>query len=181
LPAVVLSFPESTVPADLRAQVRALHEAHRPPHDPALRPLTLLLIADGRVLSVLDILSKYLVHDGERFAASGLSRVITDPRERRKTYGRQLVRAARDTMAASGADLGIFTCDRPLQRFYEWCGWQTLPGTTLIGGTPERPFPSDQFDKVTLASFFSAKARLHAPAFNHSQIALYSGEIDRLW
>jgi GNAT superfamily N-acetyltransferase len=141
----------------------------------------MLLVADGCVLSALDILSKDLVHDGERFAASGLSRVITDPRERRKTYGRQLVRAARDAMAASGADLGIFTCDRPLQPFYEWCGWQTLPGTILIGGTPDRPFPSDQFDKVTLASFFSAKARLHASAFNQSRIFLHPGDIDRLW
>jgi len=141
----------------------------------------MLLVADGRVFSALDILSKHLVHDGECFATSGLSRVITDPHERRRTYGRQLVRAARDAMAASGADLGIFTCDRPLQQFYERCGWQTLPGTVLIGGTPDRPFPSDQFDKVTLACFFSAKARLHAPAFNQCRIALYPGDIDRLW
>ena len=158
----ILSYPEAAVPADLRAQVQAFHGAGPPPHDPALRPLTMLLVADGRVLSALDILSKELVHAGERFAASGLSRVITDPGERRKTYGSQLVRAARDAMAASGADLGIFTCDQPLRSFYERCGWQALPGTSLIGGTREDPFPSDRFDKVTLAAFFSARARRHA-------------------
>jgi aminoglycoside 2'-N-acetyltransferase I len=181
LPTRILTYPEFAVPADLRAQVQAFHAATPPPHDPALRPLTMLLVTDGRVLSVLDVLSKEIVHNGENFAASGLSRVITDPNERRKTYGRQLVRAAYDLMAGSGADLGIFTCDRPLQHFYERCGWQTLPGTTLIGGTPEKPFPSDQFDKITLCSFFSAISRLHAPAFNHTRILLYSGDIDRLW
>ena len=177
----ILTYPESAVPADLRAQVVAFHEAAPPPHDPALCPLSMLLVADGCVLSALDILSKDLVHDGERFAASGLSRVITDPHQRHKTYGRQLVRAARDAMAASGADLGIFTCDPPLQQFYEYCGWQTLPGTALIGGTPDRPLPSDRLNKIVLAGFFSAKAHTHAAAFEHSRIALYPGAIDRLW
>lgn len=183
----ILTFPEAAVPEGLRVQVLALHHADRSrvepvvPHDPALRPLSMLLLADGRVLAALDILSKDIVHAGERFAASGLSRVVTHPDERRKGYGRRLVRAAREAMAASGVDLGIFTADRPLQRFYESCGWQTLPGTVLIGGTPDRPFPSDRFDKVTLACFFSAFAQRHAPAFSGCRIALYSGDIDRLW
>jgi aminoglycoside 2'-N-acetyltransferase I len=183
----VLTFPEFALPEELRAQILSLHHAdpsRREPlysHDPVLRLLSMVLVSDGRVLAALDILSKNIVHAGERYAASGLRRVVTHPDERRKGYGRQLVRAARDAMAASGADLGIFTCDRPLCSFYERCGWQTLPGTVLIGGTPDRPFPSDQFDKVTLACFFSAKARLHAPTFDHCRIALYSGDIDRLW
>ena len=72
-----------------------------------------------------------------------------------------LVVAAREAIAASGADVGIFTCDRPLAPFYESAGWTVLPGTVLVGGTAEEPFPSDQWDKVTLARFFSARA--HAP------------------
>jgi hypothetical protein len=91
------------------------------------------------------------------------------------------VEAAREAIEASGVDLGIFTCDRPLQAFYEGAGWQLLPGTVLVGGTPESPFPSDQFDKVTMARFFSPRARDRADTFVGSRIELYPGAIDKLW
>jgi aminoglycoside 2'-N-acetyltransferase I len=183
----ILTFAESAIPAPLKAQVAAMHagdplRAESPrPHDPDLRPDAMLLVRQGRVLSALSILSKEIVHAGERFAAAGLSRVVTHPDERRRGYGRQLVRAAREAMAAGGADLGIFTADQTLRPFYERCGWQVLPGTVLIGGTPERPFPSDLFDKITFASFFTPHARRHAHAFNRCRVALYPGAIDRLW
>lgn len=89
--------------------------------------------------------------------------------------------AAREAIQASGAELGIFTCDRPLRGFYDSAGWQCLEGTVLIGGTPQQPFPSDQFDKVTMAAFFSRRACAHARSVRHSRIALYPGTIDRLW
>ena len=133
------------------------------------------LVADGRVLAALDILSKEIEHAGERYAASGLSTVVTDEAVRRRGHGRRLVSAAREAIAASGADLGIFTCDRPLGPFYESAGWTVVPGAVLVGGTPDAPFPSDQWDKVTLAAFFSAKARRGAPSFADSRIGLYPG------
>ena len=152
-----------------------------PTHDPALRPVTMLLVDDGRVVSSLDILSKDVFHAGHRYAASGLSTVVTGEADRGKGYGRRLVVAAREAIEASGADLGIFTCDSPLQAFYESAGWQVLPATVLVGGTLAAPFPSDQFDKVTLARFFSGKALDHAHDFVGCRIALYPGEIDKLW
>jgi GNAT superfamily N-acetyltransferase len=138
-------------------------------------------VDDGRVLAALEILSKQIVHRGERYAASGLSAVATLASGRRRGHGRTLVEAARREIEASGADLGIFTCDRPLQAFYERAGWQVLPGTALVGGTPAAPFPSDRLDKVTMASFFSERARANAHTFVGVQIELYPGEIDRLW
>jgi predicted GNAT family N-acyltransferase len=186
----ITSFPEAEVPADLRAQVLALHReawpdlmtGRQPGHDPALRPLSLLLVEEsGRVVSALDILSKDITHREHSFHASGLSTVVTGKADRGKGYGRRLVEAGRDTIEASGADLGIFTCDAPLRTFYERAGWETLPGTVLVGGTPEAPFPSDQFDKVTMARFFSAKARRFASTFVGARVELYSGVIDRLW
>lgn len=51
----------------------------------------------------------------------------------------------------------------------------------LVGGTPDAPFPSDQWDKVTLAAFFSEKAQRGAREFVNSMIALYPGSIDKLW
>ncbi|WP_038490711.1 GNAT family N-acetyltransferase [Collimonas arenae] len=186
----ILIYPEFAVPADLRLQVLKLQEIEWPTaeaivlqtiHDPDLRPLSLILVADGRVLAALDILSKDIDHLNQRYAVSGLSCVVTSSDVRGKGYGRKLVVAARNEMEKSAADLSLFTCDRPLQNFYESCGWQVLTEAPLIGGTPDSPFPSDQFDKVTMAYFFSDKATRNAQAFNHCRIALYPGEVDRLW
>lgn len=86
-------------------------------------------------------------------------------------------------MTALGVDVGLFTCDRPLQPFYEACGWEPLPGPILVGGTPDQPFPSDQpgFDKVTLGCFFSQRAVEARSHFLNARVILHSGDIDKLW
>lgn len=191
----ILSFPEEATPSELRAQVREIQEqawpsppgAAAPPdapaHDPALRPLSMLLVADGTVVAALDILSKEIVHAGGRYAAGGLSTVVTRRETRGRGHGRRLVAAARETMVERKLDLGLFTCHRLLRAFYESAGWAVLPGAVLIGGTPESPFPSDRpgFDKVTMAAFFSPEARRAEALFRDSRIELYPGEIDKLW
>jgi GNAT superfamily N-acetyltransferase len=187
----IVSYPEREVPLGLRMQMVALQDrawpTGEPPdpapwHDPALDPLSVLLVdEDGRVLSALDILSKQITHLGVPYAASGISAMVTDERARGQGHGRRLAQAARELMEACRADLGIFTCDRPLQRFYESAGWEHLPGTVLVGGTPDEPFPSDAFDKVTMAAFFSTKAKHAAGGFVGARIELWPGEIDRLW
>ncbi len=40
-------------------------------HDPALRPLSMLLVDEGRVLATLDILFKEITHAGRAFSAGG--------------------------------------------------------------------------------------------------------------
>jgi GNAT superfamily N-acetyltransferase len=192
----ILSFPEQDTPVQLRVQVRDLQEqawpsppgapapADAPSHDPALRPLSILLVdEESTVLAALDILSKEIVHAGRRYAAGGLSTVVVGRESRGRGYGRHLVAAAREAMSTRALDLGLFTCDSALQAFYESAGWRVLPGTVLIGGTPQDPFPSDQpgFDKVTMAGFFSAGARQAEAAFHDSRIELYPGTIDKLW
>ncbi|WP_324788353.1 GNAT family N-acetyltransferase [Streptomyces sp. H51] len=191
----ILSFPEAATPTDLRVQVREIQEqawpsepvpdvpVDTPSHDPALRPLSMLLVDGGTVLAALDILSKEIVHAGRRFSAGGLSTVVTRKEARGRGYGRQLVTAAREKMITLSLDLGLFTCDRPLQAFYESAGWPVLPGAVLVGGTPRAPFPSDRpgFDKVTMADFFSPGGRQARASFRHSRIELYPGEIDKLW
>lgn len=143
----------------------------------------MLLVEEGTVLATLDILSKEIVHADRRFSAGGLSTVVTSKEARGRGYGRQLVTAAREEMITESLDLGLFTCDRPLQAFYESAGWRVLPGAVLIGGTPQAPFPSDQpgFDKVTMADFFSSAGRQAQASFRHSRIELFPGEIDKLW
>jgi aminoglycoside 2'-N-acetyltransferase I len=190
-----MSFPEAATPPELRTQVLDLHDeawpredpssvrTDAPTHDPALRPVSMLLVDGAMVLAALDILTKEITHDGRRYLAAGLSTVVTRQAARGHGHGRRLVAAAHAAMAAGDADLGLFTCDRPLQAFYENAGWHHLPGATIIGGTRTSPFRSDQpgFDKVVMADFFSADARQHRPTFAHSPIELYPGETDKLW
>lgn len=189
----VTTFKEADVPGVLRVQMVRLQDRvwpgdepsdGRPWHDPALAPLSMLLVRDDNtVLAALDILSKELEHAGERWSASGLAAVVTDEAERGRGHGSQLVGEAYKRIESSGVDIGLFTCDAPLQAFYERAGWEHLPNTVLIGGTPDDPFPSDQdgFDKVTLGSFFSERAQARRDAFVGARIELYPGPIDRLW
>ena len=105
-----LSQLKAATPADLRAQVVQLQEqawpsepgsepcADAPTHDQALRPLSMVLVDEGTVLAALDILFKEIVHGGRRFAAGGLSTVVTNERARGRGYGGQLVSAAREEM-----------------------------------------------------------------------------------
>ena len=106
---------------------------------------------------------------------------MTDWAWQHRGYGTKLVAAAFGLIAAGDADLGIFTCDPPLQAFYEGAGWQPLPGAVLVGGSRERPFPSDQVGKIVLAHFFSLRAQADAAAFEHARIELYPGDICKLW
>src|SRR5207249_1655454 len=104
----ILSYPEAEVPVDLRLQVLRLQRETWPSaeplelgltHDPALEPLSLLLVDDElRVISALAILSKPLVHRGFIFRASGLSTVVTDEALRGRGHGLELVRHAREVV-----------------------------------------------------------------------------------
>lgn len=186
----ILSYPEEATPAELRAQVWELQQqawpssgADGPIHDPLLRPLSMVLVDDGAVLAALDILFKDIVHGGRRFAAGGLSTVVTRAESRGRGYGRSLLTAAREVMIDQELDLGLFTCDRPLQAFYESAGWHLIPGAVVVGGTPDDPFPSDQpgFDKVTMGDFFTSASRRAKASFHHTRIELYPGVVDKLW
>jgi aminoglycoside 2'-N-acetyltransferase I len=187
----IASFPEAAVPADLAAQVAALQaaafgppahgSAAGPVHDPALFPVSMLLVEGTAVVAALDVLSKLLTHAGEAYLVTGLSTVVTDPARRRQGHGATLVNAAREAMKLGGADLGLFTCDSGLAPFYLGCGWSVLDGAVLAGGTPEDPLRSDSFDKVTLGCFFSDRAAERRTDFEHCDIALYPGAVDRLW
>lgn len=186
----IRSWPEAEAPPSFRRQILDLQrqawpddDADGPTHDPQLAPVSFALLDGDRVVAALDVLSKTIVHRGRAYRASGLSTVVVDTSRRGRGLGHQLVVAARESIESSGADLAVFTCDRPLQAFYERAGFDVLPGTVLVGGTARQPFPSDRpgFDKVTLAAFFSATAGAHRNEFVGCRIELYPGDIDKLW
>ena len=191
----IATYPEGDTPEALRRQVLAAQDeawpsdsgsaaaSLAPVHDPALQPVSMLLVEGDTVVSALDVLFKQIEHAEWSLAAAGLSTVVTPLAHRGRGFGRMLVTHAYEAMPTFGVDLGVFTCDRPLQGFYAACGWEWLPGTVLVGGTPEEPFPSDSpwMDKLTFGAFFSPAAREARPAFLGARVLLHSGAIDRLW
>lgn len=189
----ILLFAEAEAPKGIRVQIVELQQRAwpsveppdptAPTHDPALDPKTVVGVRDGKVIGALDILTKRITHAGSEFLVSGLSTVVTDENIRGAGYGQRLVAHAHEYIAGSGADLGLFSSDRWLAPFYEGAGWMVLPGTVLIGGTPDDPLPTDspEFDKVVLGDVFTEHAKEYAATFVNARIELYPGSIDRLW
>nr|WSW46100.1 GNAT family N-acetyltransferase [Streptomyces sp. NBC_01001] len=185
--ATVLTYAEAELPAGLAAQVAALEAQAWPGagagHDPALAPRVMLLLdEDGTVAASLALLHKPVRHAGRTYRAAGLSAVVTRDTARGRGYGGRLVAAARAALAADPAvDLVLFSCDRPLVPFYEAAGFTRLPGTVLVGGTPEEPLATDApgFAKEVMADFPGPDT--DAAAFAGARIALYPGLVDRLW
>ncbi|WP_328298351.1 GNAT family N-acetyltransferase [Streptomyces sp. NBC_00435] len=191
-----------TLPAGLAGQVAALEQQAWPGsaagHDPALAPRAVLLLdGEGRVAASLALLYKAVgLPDGRTYRAAGLSGVVTRPDVRGRGYGARLVAAARASLAADPAvDLALFSCDQGLVPFYEAAGFEVLPGTVLVGGTPADPLATDApgLDKTVLGAFFEAAAHVEAPAhaegradevraaFTGIRVPLHPGTVDRLW
>jgi aminoglycoside 2'-N-acetyltransferase I len=156
-------------------------------HDPLLSPVAVLILESDaspegeHVVATLDILSKTIQHAGQTYLSSGLSAVVTDRSRRRDGIGTTLVTSAREHIRATAADLTVFSCEEALISFYTRCGFDVLPGTVLIGGTPSDPLRTDDLGKTVLADLISPLAIAHAHNFVDTQIALFPGVIDKLW
>ncbi|MEU4355914.1 GNAT family N-acetyltransferase [Streptomyces virginiae] len=185
----VVGFAEADVPAALAVQVADL-EAEAwpgctPGHDPALEPRALLLVdRHGTVAAALALLYKEIPLAGRTYRGAGLSSVVTRTAVRGQGLGGRLVAAALAELAADRAvDLALFSCDRPLAPFYEAAGFAPLPGTVLVGGTPEEPLATDApgFDKAVMAAFFTDAPAGDRQAFTGVRVPLHPGSVDRLW
>ncbi|MET9855097.1 GNAT family N-acetyltransferase [Streptomyces sp. NPDC006450] len=193
------------LPAGLAEQVAALEAqawpGSSPGHDPELAPRAVLLRdADGRVAACLALLHKPVrLADGRTYRAAGLSGVVTRADVRGRGHGSRLVAAARAVLARDPAvDLALFSCDRELVPFYEAAGFEVLPGTVLVGGTPAEPLATDApgLDKTVIGAFFGPDTRPSGEdtadddegradqvraAFTGIRVPLYPGTVDRLW
>ncbi|MCI4081248.1 GNAT family N-acetyltransferase [Streptomyces sp. MMS21 TC-5] len=185
----VIGCAEADLPARLARQVTELEArvwpGSAPGHDPALHPRTMLLVdAAGTVTAALSLLYKPVPLADRTYRAAGLSSVVALPELRGRGLGGRLVAAARAELAADPAvDLALFSCDRPLAPFYGAAGFAPLPGTVLVGGTPEDPLATDApgFDKVVVAAFFTDDPAGDREAFTGVRVPLHPGSVDRLW
>ncbi|GLV86620.1 hypothetical protein Slala03_63090 [Streptomyces lavendulae subsp. lavendulae] len=185
------AYPQAELPAELARQVAGIEARVWPGsrfgHDPLLRPRVLVLLdGDGVVGGSLTLLYKEVPCGGRVRRAAGLSGVVTRPEWCGRGLGGRLVAGARAVLDADPAvDLALFSCDRPLAAFYERAGFERLPGTVLVGGTPDEPLATDApgFDKEVLGAFFAAGADGGADraALSGSRVALHPGTVDRLW
>ncbi|MGW0395162.1 GNAT family N-acetyltransferase [Streptomyces sp. NPDC003042] len=189
----MVTYEAAALPEELAAQVAALEAAAwpgcAPGHDPRLAPRVMLLVdgegdGAGTVAAALTLLHKPVPLAGRTYRAAGLSGVVTRPELRGRGFGARLVAAAYAALAADPAvDLALFSCDRPLAAFYEAAGFACLPGTVLVGGTPDEPLATDApgFDKAVLAAFFTPDPAADRTALTGVRVPLYPGLVDRLW
>lgn len=144
-------------------------------HDPRLDAMSFYAStrSNSEVVSYAAVVRKTIVHAGKRFSIGGLSWVATDPAHRRAGLGARTVSAATQWMAASGLDIGVFTCDPPLARFYARAGdWPTAAHVTLIGSRAAGALRSDTLNKVVLMRLFTAKARAAEAELSRATIDL---------
>ncbi|MDJ1157924.1 hypothetical protein QNA08_06715 [Chelatococcus sp. SYSU_G07232] len=112
-------------------------------------------------------------HAGQSFAIAGPSCVATDPAYRGRGFATRAVAAATRSIEHSDRDVGIFTCDPPLARFYARAGaWPVVPHVVLVGSRDEGALDSTPLGKAGLMRLFSAKARAAAEELSHTTIDL---------
>lgn len=144
-------------------------------HDPRLDAMSFYAStrSNGEVVSYAAVVRKTIAHAGKRFSIGGVSWGATDPAHPRAGLGARTVSAATQWMAASGLDIGVFTCDPPLARFYARAGdWPIAAHVTLIGSRAAGALRSDTLNKVVLMRLFTAKARAAEAELSRATIDL---------
>ncbi|HYI14378.1 MAG TPA: GNAT family N-acetyltransferase [Thermomicrobiales bacterium] len=128
-------------------------------HDPALNGRSFMLFDDGRLASYAGVLTTTIHVDGERFTASGLSCVATDPDHLRQGFASRVIAAATRYIESSGVDVGIFTSAPALAHLYGAAGdWQVAPDVVLIGSRDPNALTSTSLGVVVLMRLFSQHA-----------------------
>ncbi|MBM3534140.1 MAG: GNAT family N-acetyltransferase [Alphaproteobacteria bacterium] len=175
----------SEAPPDLRRRFALLRhradpvlrpmpgETVRDLHDPALSAVSFYTCSGEAVISYAAVLRKTIRHAAQTFEIAGLSAVLTDPEFRGRGFGRRTVAAATRWIGESGADLGLFTCDPPLARFYARAGaWPVAGNIVLIGGRSATALRSDMLGKVVLMRLFTPHAMAAEPVLSQATIDL---------
>lgn len=187
----VEAYRQADCPEPLRVQVLRLMKLEWPstfrpgrpewPSEPAeLDPVSIVLLVDGEAMSHAAVLRAQIEHAGGHWLAFGVAAMVTAPASRGKGFGARVFEEATEYMRKEGADIGVFTCDEPLRRFYERGGWIVSRGSPLVGGTREKPFRSEDLGKVTMVRLFSPRAQANRTAITSSPIRIDLGE-GKLW
>lgn len=123
-----------SLPADLRADLLRWEEEifpDTPGFDWERGPWFVVLWADGRWVSALQVLDRAVTVGGEEVRVGGVARVMTRPDERGKGCGLRLMQAANAFICETlGAPFGLLVCGTERIDFYERAGWRRATGPT---------------------------------------------------
>ena len=127
----------------------------------------MVLVENGILISHAEVVWKNLEHAGETYRAYGLTGVFTYPGHRRQGYGTQIVDAGTEYIVATDADIGIFSCDPSLKRFYARCGWVPMKKVKILIEPEGQPLVVDE---LTMMLFLSEKGKRARPAFESEPV-----------
>lgn len=153
--------------------VAAPSDPTEPEHDPMFDAMSFYLVDGRQVVSYAAVVHRQIAHAGTQLRLAGLSCVATDPDYQRRGLGARTVAAATRCIEDSDVDIGIFTCDPPLARFYERAGgWPVAPSIVLIGSRHPSALSSVVLGKTVLMRLFSERARAMAADLRAATIDL---------
>ena len=132
-------------------------------------PFHFVLMENDLLVSFVGVVWKNLDHAGETYKTYGLSGVFTYPSFRKKGYGLQLVKSARDYIEKQDGDIVLFTSTQ--KGFYEKAGFIKLEGVKLLEGARNNAVVHDE---PVFVLFLSEKGKAHRNDFETKPI--YFGE-----
>lgn len=184
-------YAQANCPEAIRSQIIQLMRSEWPatfranapewPSEAAeLDPVSFVLSISDLVVCHAAVVRKSIVHGGKQYLAFGICAMVTAAKFRRRGFGRLAFEAATKYMEQERADIGVFTCDAALRKFYECNGWSVSTKAPLVGGTKEKPFRSDELGKITLMKLFSDRAKAARKDIASVPIQIELGE-GKLW
>ena len=132
-------------------------------------PLHFVLMEKDLLVSFVGVVWKELEHIGITYKTYGLSGVFTYPSFRKRGYGLQLVKSAKEYIEKQDGDITLFTS---LQKgFYEKAGFIRLDSAKLLEGDSKNP---KEHEEPVFMLFQSEKGKTHRKDFETKPI--YFGE-----
>lgn len=183
---MAVRYPQDDSSETLRGKIRRLQAVawpgfeQEPWPDSRLHRTSLCLLEGEVLLAHAAIEGTELLHRGVPYRAAGLCEVVVSPAARGKGLGSNLLVWARRALAASGADLCVFTSAPELKGFYGAAGFSCRDAVCVVGGTLEKPFRSDGLGLVCWLDILSDKARRRERDFQNAEVFLPLGE-GKLW
>jgi GNAT superfamily N-acetyltransferase len=133
--------------------------------------ISLMVVKQDILISHVEVVWKYLDHDGKTYKVYGLSGVLTYPDFRGQGYGKRIVDKGTAYIEASDADIAMFHCDKSLKGFYENCGWIPMETAVTYVGSKDNPAISNE---LLMMRFLSERGKMSRLAFE--SIPFYFGE-----
>jgi predicted N-acetyltransferase YhbS len=177
----LLTYHHHEFPPDLHWQAVSLMRVEWPfiegglpkeTYPAGLRPVHFAVAEAGVLISYAAVIRLEVEHAGEAYRVCGLGNVLTYPACRGQGYGRQVVDAATQYIAASDADVAALFCEPTLESFYARSGWEAIREAATLTGSREAPA---EYDALRMMLFVSGKGKAGRHAFETRPLHIEHG------